>query len=80
MTTIVDLWPSNAHGQETPGVGSVNFRTVGFGGAFPNWSYCVPCVLSDTLVLRCRMFTFCVKEADWGMMAFVIYGALWFSE
>ena len=49
-------------------VGSVNFRTVDFGGAFFSWSYCVLCVLC-TLVLRCTMFIFCFKEADWGMMA-----------
>ena len=26
------------------------------------------------------MFIFCVKETDWGMMAFVAYFASWFSE
>ena len=30
-------------------------------------------VLSDALVLRSMIFIFCVKEADWGMMAFVAY-------
>ena len=40
------------------------FSHRGFGGAFFNWSYCVPCVLSDTLVSTCMMFIFCVKEAD----------------
>ena len=56
------------YGQATLGVGSVNFRTVDFGGAFFHWSYCV---LSDSLVLRCMMFMFRVKEADLGMTAFV---------
>ena len=73
--TIVDLWPSNAHVQATPDVGSVKFRAVDFGGAFFNWSYCAPCVLSDTWALRCMMFVFCVKDPDWGMMAFVAYFA-----
>ena len=63
MTTIVDLWPGNAHVKATLGFGSVNFRTVDFGGAFFNWSYFVRCVLFDTCVLRCMMFIFCVKEA-----------------
>ena len=54
--------PSNACVQATLGVGSGKFRTVDFGGAFFSWSYCVPCVLSDTLVLRCMMFMLCVKE------------------
>ena len=57
------LGPSNAYVQATLGVGSVNFRTLDFGSAFINWSECVLCVLSDTLVLRCMMFMFCVKEA-----------------
>ena len=34
----------------------------------------------DTLVLRCMMIIFCVKEVDLGMMAFVAYFAPWFSE
>ena len=38
------------------------------------------CVLSDTLVLGCMMFIFCVKEADLGMMAFVAYFALGFQN
>ena len=72
---------SNAHVQATLGVGSVNFRTVNvFGGALFNKSYCVLRVLSDTWVLRCRMFILCVKEADWGMMAFVACFAPWLSE
>ena len=50
--------------------GGTNFRTVDFGGAFFNRSYCVRCVLSDTWLLRCMMFLFCVKETDLGMMAF----------
>ena len=66
--------------QATLGVGSVKFSTVDFGGAFFNWFCCVLCVLSDTLVWRCMMFIFCVKEADWGVMAFVAYVASWFSE
>ena len=42
---------------------------------------CAMCaVLSGSLVLRCMMFIFCVKEADWGMIAFVAYLAPWFSE
>ena len=50
------------------------------GGAFFNWSYCVLCVLSDTLALGCMMFVFCVKEAHLGMMAFVACSAPWLSE
>ena len=38
------------------------------------------CVLSDALLLRCMMFIFCVREADWGMMAFVASFAPWSSE
>ena len=45
-----------------------------------SWCYCAPCVLSDMWTLRCMMFVFCVKEADWGMMAFVVYFASWFSQ
>ena len=66
--SIVDLCPSNACVQATLGIGSVNFRTGDFGGAFFNWSYCVLSVLSDTLVLRCMMFIFCVKDTDLGTM------------
>ena len=58
----------------------MKFRTVDFGGAFFNRYSCVLCVLSDTWGLRCMMFIFCAKEADWGMMAFVGYLATWFSE
>ena len=72
--------PSNTHVQTTLGIGSVNFRTMDFGGAFFNWSYWVLCVLSDTLVLSCMVFIFCVKEADLGMMALIAYFAPWFSE
>ena len=43
----------------------VNFRSVQFGSAFFNWSYCVLSVLSDTKVLKCMIFIFYVKEADW---------------
>ena len=80
MTTNVDLSPSNAYVQATPAVGSVKLCTVDFGGAFFIWSCCVLRVLSDALALRCMMFIFCVKEADWGMMAFVPYFAPWFSK
>ena len=52
--------------------------TMDFRGAFSNWSYCVPWVLSATLVFRCMMFMFCVKEADWCMMALVAYFAVGF--
>ena len=55
--------PSNAYVQATLGVGSVNFCTVDFGGAFFNSFYCVPRVLPDTLVLRCTLFIFCAKAA-----------------
>ena len=72
--------PSNVCVHAALGVGFVSFRNADFGRAFFNWSYCVLCVLSDILVLRCMMFIFCVKEADWGMMAFVAYFAPWFSE
>ena len=71
-------FPSNTYVQATVGVGSGNFRIVDFGGVFFNW--CVQCVLSDTLLLRCMMFIFCVKEADLATMAFVAYFAPWFSE
>ena len=72
--------PSNAYVQAAPGFGSVNFRTVAFGAALFNRSYCVLRVLSNTWALSCRMFMFCVKEADWGMMAFVAYFVPWFSD
>ena len=36
--------------------------------------------LSDAWVLRCVMVMFCVKEADWGMMAFGAELAPWFSQ
>ena len=52
---------SNAYVQATPVVGSVNFRTLNSRTAFFNWSYCALCVLSDTRVLRCMMFIFCVE-------------------
>ena len=42
--------------------------------------YCVPCVLSDPWVWICMMSVFCVKEADWGMMALVAILGPWFSE
>ena len=70
------LCPSNAYVQATLGVGSVDFCTVDFGGAFFNWFYCVPCVLPDTLVLRSMKFIFCVKAALLAKRAFVS----WFSE
>ena len=72
--------PSNTHVQATLGVRSVNFRTVDFGGALFSWSYCVLCVLSDAWALRYMMFIFRVKEAAWGMMAFVAYVAPRFPE
>ena len=78
MTSIPPLHcPSNTCVQAALGVGSINFRTVDFGGAFCNWSYCV---LSDAWVLRCMMFIFGVKETDLGAMALVAYFAPWFSE
>ena len=40
-------------------------------------SYCVLRVLSGTLVLRCMMFIFCVKEVDWGMMVLIALGLGW---
>ena len=73
VTTIVVLWPRNAYVQATVGAGSVNFRTLDFGGVFFNWSYCVL-----VYCLICMMFIFCAKAADWGM-AFVAYFAPWFS-
>ena len=45
--------PSNACAQAARGVGSINFRTVGFGGAFSNWPSGVLRVRSDTWGLRC---------------------------
>ena len=55
-------------------------RSVDFGGAFFTPFYCVPCVLPDTLVLRCTMFIFCVKAALLAKRAFVACFASWFSE
>ena len=80
MTAIIVFWPNNTYVQATPGVDSINFRTVDFGSAFFNWFYFVLRVLFYTLVLRCRMFILCVKEADLGIMAFVAYFASWLSE
>ena len=74
------LWPSNTYVQATLGVGSVNFCTVDFGGAFFNSFYCVPCVLPDTLVLRSTKFIFCVKAALLAKRAFVVCFTSWFSE
>ena len=68
MTIIVTLRPRNTLVQATLGVGS-KFWTVDFGGAFFYWSYCVLCMLSDTLGLRCMMFIFCVKEADFHFLS-----------
>ena len=31
-------------------------------------------------LIPCMMFIFCVKEANWGMVASVAYFALWISE
>ena len=72
--------PSNAYVQATLSVGSVNSCTVDFGDVLFNSFYCVPCVLPDTLVLRCTMFTFCVKAALLPKRAFVACFASWFSE
>ena len=55
--------PCHQSVQATLGVGSVNFCTVDFGSVFFNSFYRVPCVLPDTLVLRCTLFIFCVKAA-----------------
>ena len=77
---MVVLWPSNAYVQATPGVGSLDFCTVDFGGAFFNWFYCVPCVLPDTLVLRSTKFIFCVRAALLAKRAFVACFTSWFSE
>ena len=59
------LCQSNTYVKATPGVGSINFYTVDFGGAFFNWSYCVRCVLSNTLVLRCMVFCFVSRKLIW---------------
>ena len=80
MTTLVASWPSNICVKATPGVGSVNFRTMDLGGAFFNWSYCLLYVLSDTLGLRCMMFIFYFKKADLGTMALVAISFFSFSE
>ena len=56
------------------------FSHCGFWRCIFQWSYRVLCVLSDAWVLRCMMSLFCVKEADWGMMALVAYVASRFSE
>ena len=80
MTAIAVLWPSKAYVRATLGVGSVKFCTVNFGGVFFNSFYCVPCVLLDTLVLRCTMFMFCVKAALLAKRAFLAWFASWFSE
>ena len=71
---------SNTYVQATLGVGSVNFCTVDFGGVFFSSFYCVPCVLPDTLVLRSRKFTFCVKAALLAKRALVACFTHWFSE
>ena len=72
--------PSYAYVQATLGVGSVNFCTTDIGGAFFNLSHCVPCVLPHTLVLRCMMFIYSVKDALLAKRAFVGCFAPWFSE
>ena len=46
------LTPRGGGGGDDRGVGSVNFRTADFGGAFFDRSYCVLCVLSDALVFE----------------------------
>ena len=72
--------PSNAYVQATRGVGSVNFCTVDFGGAFFNSLYCVPCVLPEALVLRCMMYIFIVKATLLAERAFGACFASWVSE
>ena len=79
-TTPPPLWASNAYVQATVGVGSVNFCTVYFGGAFFNLFYCVPCVLPDTLALRSTKFIICVKAALLANRAFVACFISLFSE
>ena len=74
------LWSSNAYVQATPGVGSVNYCTVDFGGALFHSFHRVPCVPPDPLVLRCTLFMFCVKAALLAKRAFVVCFASWFSE
>ena len=69
-----------AYVQATLGIGSVNFCTIDFGGAFFNSFYCVAWVLSDTLVLRCTKFIFCVEAPLLAKRAFVACFASWFSE
>ena len=73
------FFPCNAYDQATPGVGSVNFCTIDFGGAFFNSLYCALCAMcADTLVLRCAMFTCRVKAALLAKRAFVAWFASWF--
>ena len=38
------------------------------------------CYVCCPIPLRCRMFMFCVKEADWGLRALGAYLAPWFTE
>ena len=47
---------------------------------FFNSFYCVPCVLPDTLVLRCTMFIFCIKAALLAKRAFLACFASLVSE
>ena len=42
VPTVVVLGPGTAYVPAAPGVGSAALRTVGLGGAFWNWSRCVP--------------------------------------
>ena len=74
------LCPSNAYVHATPGVGSAIFCTVDLGGVLFNLFCCVPCVLPDTLGLRCTKFILCVKAALLAKRAFVVCFASWFSE
>ena len=77
---LMALCPNNADVQATPGVGSVNFCTVDFGGAFFKSFYRVPCVPPDALGLRCTMFMFCVKAALLAKRTVVACFASWLSE
>ena len=47
---------------------------------FFNPFYCAPCVLPDTLVLRCTKFISCVKAALLAKRAVVACFAAWVSE
>ena len=55
------------------------FCTVDFGGAFFYSLYGVPCLLLNTVVLRCTTFIFCVKAAVLAKRAFLACVASWFG-